>query len=84
MSLDDVEVRCVVCGDAVSVERKRRRSITCTDAHAKIRNRYLRARAEARKCRYCGQPSTPEERKSFKRWREWEKKQIEAGVANEC
>jgi hypothetical protein len=83
MSLDDVEVRCVVCGDPVPVERKRRRSITCTDAHAKTRNNYLRARAEARKCRYCGQPSSPAEREAFKLWRKNYKKQNAAEVVNE-
>jgi hypothetical protein len=53
----------------VPEDRKRRRSITCKDSCAKTRNAYLRAKAEARKCKYCGQPSNPEERKLFKLWR---------------
>lgn len=69
MSLDTITVFCVVCGDVVPDDRKKRRSITCTDACGKKRNSYLRAKAEARKCKYCGQPSNPEERALFKIWR---------------
>jgi hypothetical protein len=69
MSLDDVRVVCVVCGSDVPIERKRRRSITCQDACAKERNRYLRKRADAKKCRFCGQPCTDEEKVSYRAWR---------------
>lgn len=69
MSLDDVRVVCVVCGTDVPIERKRRRSITCQDACAKERNRYLRKRADAKKCRFCGVPATETERASYRAWR---------------
>jgi hypothetical protein len=68
MSLDNIDVFCVVCGTVVPDDRKRRRSITCRDLCAKQRNAYLRAKAESRKCKYCNQPSTPEERRLFKQW----------------
>jgi hypothetical protein len=69
MSLDDVKVWCVVCGDEVPLERKRRRSITCRKECATERNRYLRKRADAKKCRFCGQPCTDEEKASYRAWR---------------
>jgi hypothetical protein len=69
VSLDNVEVFCVVCGTVVPLERKRRRSITCSDGCAKTRGAYLRARVEARKCKYCGVPASLEERAAFKAWR---------------
>lgn len=68
-NLDSVKVFCVVCGGVVPDDRKHRRSITCSDACAKTRNAYLRARAEAKRCKYCSQPSTPEQRDDFKAWR---------------
>jgi hypothetical protein len=67
--LDEVKVFCVVDGVEVPADRKKRRSITCSDACATIRNNYLRDRKELRKCKYCGNPSTPEERDEFRAWR---------------
>jgi hypothetical protein len=69
MNLNEVKVYCVVCGDVVPEDRKRRRSITCRKECADARNAYLRARVEAKKCKYCAQPSTPEQREDFKAWR---------------
>lgn len=68
-NLDHVPVHCVVCGVVVPDDRKKRRSITCTEACAKFRNAYLRARVEAKKCKYCGAPYGEEQREDFKAWR---------------
>lgn len=67
--LDNVPVFCVVCGTLVPVERKIRRALTCSDACALARNSYLRERKELKKCKYCGNVSTPEERDDFRAWR---------------
>lgn len=87
MSLDHVKVFCVVDGVEVPDDRKKRRSITCSDACAKIRNVYLREKKELKKCKYCGNPSTPEERDDFRLWRAERRAQAraakKAGVAND-
>lgn len=67
--LDHVPVFCVVCGADVPLERKIKRSITCTAEHAKQRKAQLRARKEAKICKYCDQPATPEQVADFKAWR---------------
>ena len=69
MSLDHVKVFCVVDGVEVPDDRKKRRSITCSDACAARRNSYLREKKELKKCKYCGTPSSPEERDEFRQWR---------------
>lgn len=63
------KIFCVMCKNEVPVERLKRRSITCTDACSKARTRHLHRRVDRKKCRYCMQPSTPEERADFKAWR---------------
>ena len=74
-SLDHVPVWCVVCKEPVPDDRKRRRSTTCSKLCAGRRNAYLRARTDAKKCRFCGQPCTPEEKESFRSWRKWMREQ---------
>jgi hypothetical protein len=64
-----VKVFCVVDGVEVPDDRKKRRSITCSDECAKARNNYLREKKELKKCKYCGTPSSPEERDEFRLWR---------------
>jgi endogenous inhibitor of DNA gyrase (YacG/DUF329 family) len=63
------KVFCVRCGDEVPEDRKKKRSVTCSDRCAKARNNYLRERKELRKCKYCGTPSSPEERADYRMWR---------------
>jgi hypothetical protein len=79
-NLEAVKVFCTVCGDEVTDDRKRRRSITCTKACATKRNRYLRARTDAKKCRFCGQPCTPEEKESYRAWRKFRREQAKTAV----
>jgi len=74
MNFWDHPVFCVVCGKEVPSDRKKRRSVTCSEEHQKIRTNYLRERKELKKCKYCNQPSTPEEREEFKLWRRDRKK----------
>ncbi len=84
--IDDMQVFCVMCKTEVPLDRKKRRSVTCSDECAKSRNNYLRERKELRKCKYCGTPSTPEEREDFRRWRRERKmavKKAQRGDAEE-
>lgn len=67
--LDSVPVYCVVCANEVPLERKKKRSVTCSEDHQRIRKNHLRASKELKKCKYCNQPATPEERADFKAWR---------------
>jgi hypothetical protein len=83
MSLEHVKMFCVVDGVEIPADRKKRRSITCSDACAKTRNNYLRERKEMRKCKYCGQPSTPEERESYRLWRKYERDKKKATAKKE-
>jgi hypothetical protein len=78
LSLDHVKVFCVVDGKEVPPDRKKRRSITCSDACAAARNSYLREKKELKKCKYCSQPSTPEERTDFRLWRAERRAQAKA------
>lgn len=84
MSLDHVKVFCVVDGVEVPDDRKKRRSITCSDECAKKRNAYLREKKEMKKCKYCGTPSTPEERDEFRHWRAERKAKAKAAKKAEA
>lgn len=75
MSVNEDKLFCVMCGTEVPPERRKKRSITCTDECKKARTRYLHRRAERVRCRYCSQPCTPAEQASYKRWRKWEREQ---------
>lgn len=67
--LDELAIYCVMCGEEVPLDRKKRRAVTCGENCAKQRNDYLRDRKELRKCKYCGNPSSAEERDEFRAWR---------------
>jgi hypothetical protein len=73
-----VKVFCVVDGVEVPDDRKKRRSITCSDECAKARNNYLREKKELKKCKYCGNPSSPAERDDFRLWRAERRAQAKA------
>lgn len=61
---------CTVCRSPVEDERIVRGAFTCSRQCAtKLRN-IRRRKHELTKCRYCHQPSTPEERREFRKWRE--------------
>ena len=61
---------CVVCRTLVDEERIQRGAFTCSKQCAtKLRN--IRRRIhDLHKCRHCSRPSTPEERRQFRKWRE--------------
>lgn len=71
---EDVAVHCIVCGTIVPEVRLAQGAITCTKEHGTVRANMLRARKDARECRYCRKPSTPEERAAFQRFRKFEAK----------
>lgn len=65
----EIPVFCVVCGKEVPLDRKKRRSVTCSEECNKKRSNYLRERKELRRCKYCGVPATIAERDDFRAWR---------------
>lgn len=79
-TLDQIEVWCLMCRGEIPEDRKRRRSNTCSKLCADRRNKYLRARTDAKKCRFCGQPCTEEEKASYKSWRKWVREQAKTVV----
>lgn len=64
------ELRCIVCGHLIPEDRVLREAVTCTrECAAQLRN-IRRRKRDLKKCRYCNQPSTPEERRLYAKWRE--------------
>jgi hypothetical protein len=59
---------CVSCGELVPEARLDRGAITCSDECSKKRRVTVRTREDRKKCRYCRKPSTPEQRRAFKRF----------------
>jgi hypothetical protein len=72
---EDIVVRCVICGDPVPADRVAQGAITCKKEHGTLRKNMLRAQKDAKECRYCRKPSTPEERAAYMRFRRIERKQ---------
>lgn len=66
-------IHCCMCGEPIGHDRPKM-ALTCSDACRDARKNYRRSRQDQRACRYCLQPSTPEERKQFQAWRRWMKK----------
>lgn len=66
---EDLNVFCVACGDKVPADRVARGATTCKKACATKRKNMLRSQRDAKSCRYCRKPSTPEERRAFNRFR---------------
>lgn len=70
---------CTICKSVIPEKRAAKRSVLCEDKECRKRlNEIRRFRTDMRRCRACAKPSTPEERKAFKRWRktdpEWKGK----------
>jgi hypothetical protein len=61
---------CVICKKPVPEERVMLKAVTCSTAHTTQLANLRRRKRDAKKCRYCQQPSTLEERKEFKLWRD--------------
>jgi hypothetical protein len=62
-----------MCGEVIPDDRPVK-AITCSDLCSKMRVQFRKSRQDARECRYCFRPSTPEERRRYQRWRRWEEK----------
>ena len=60
---------CVVCGEDIPADRVLRRAVTCTKTHANFLKNERRKLRDLGRCRFCGRPSTPEERAQFAAWR---------------
>jgi len=73
-----VERFCVMCKNTIPPERKSD-AITCSKECTKKRKDFLRSKQDAKECRYCNKPSTPEERVLFGMW----KKAMKRGMGDE-
>ena len=72
---------CIICGSIIPEDRMKKRAITCSPEHSKERTNMLRRQLDAKRCRYCMRPATPEEQARFRRWRAWEKKNPELAAS---
>lgn len=70
----EMEVHCVICTEQVPQDRVAQGAITCTKEHAKERENRLRTWKDSRECRYCGKPSTLEQRSAYRRFRRIERR----------
>lgn len=75
LTLDQVRNYCVFDAKPIPAERVKRNAVTCSKECAKAIERQRMLLMEQSECKYCRRPSTPEERESYKRWRQWEKAQ---------
>lgn len=64
---------CVMDGKLIPPDRPRM-AVTCSKECTDARKDFRRSRQDARECRYCRRPSTPEERHRYLRWRKFEEK----------
>jgi hypothetical protein len=64
----NLQTYCLVDRKPIPEERARNRSNTCSNECNQALAKMRRARVDARKCRHCAKPSTPEERKAFHAW----------------
>jgi hypothetical protein len=60
---------CIIDKKEIPEERAAKKSNTCSKECKTILEKIRRARTDARRCRHCAKPSTPEERKAFHAWR---------------
>jgi predicted nucleic acid-binding Zn ribbon protein len=60
---------CVVCAEPIPTDRLLRKAVTCSKQHGTILKNERRKLRDLGRCRFCGRPSTPEERAAFAAWR---------------
>lgn len=60
---------CIVDRKLIPPERAAKRSVTCGGECAGTLRKIRRGLTDKRRCRICAKPSTPDERRAFKRWR---------------
>jgi predicted nucleic acid-binding Zn ribbon protein len=61
-------MHCIVCQNPIPHDRPKL-AVTCSKECTVIRKNFWRSRQDARTCRYCLKPSTPEQRLAFQRWK---------------
>jgi hypothetical protein len=64
-----IQTFCTVDKKPIPPERAARRSNTCDNLCQRKLKAHRRAVQDAKKCRHCSRPSTPEERLNYQRWR---------------
>lgn len=64
---------CIMDAKPIPADRKAD-AITCSPECTKARKNFLRSKIDAKECRYCHKPSTPEDRVLFGMWRKAHKK----------
>jgi hypothetical protein len=68
IDIHDLVMHCVVCKKPMP-DTRRRNAITCSPACTLARRRYWFSKLDAKMCRYCYKPSTPEQRAEFRQWK---------------
>lgn len=61
-------MHCIVCRNEIPHDRPKM-AVTCSKECTKARKDYWRSKQDAKHCRYCMKPSTPEQRLAFQQWR---------------
>lgn len=61
----NLQTYCMICREPIPENRAVNRSTTCQKDCNKTLQKMRRARVDARKCRVCAKPSTPDQRKAF-------------------
>jgi predicted nucleic acid-binding Zn ribbon protein len=72
-AFSQITTHCVMCGTPIPKDRPKQ-AITCSAECSLQRKNFRRSKQDARECRYCRRPSTPEERSRYLRWRKHEEK----------
>lgn len=60
---------CTICTEPISDDRILKSAATCSPRCSKQLKNIRRRKRDLKKCRYCNQPSTPEERRDYNQWR---------------
>lgn len=59
---------CVICTKPIPWDRFKRKAVTCDNDCAEKLKMVRRKLRDARYCRLCNKPSTPEQREHYRRW----------------
>jgi hypothetical protein len=64
----EIAMNCVMCPKKIPADRPKL-AVTCSKECTTARKNYWRSKQDARVCRYCCKPSTPEQRAAYQQWR---------------
>lgn len=64
----NVAMHCVICREPIT-DSRRKNAVTCSPECTAARKAYWFSKLDAKMCRYCYKPSTPEQRALFQQWR---------------